>query len=149
VLIDPRGHTLLLAPPQAAQAQLSRDEISALASKMWHFPTVAAEMHAEEELLNFLQGLPRNFGKTRRLILRPVARVRHTVTYRAITVHVFRAPVAHLPLVPDAKTISLSELAAHSSLAISNLTRKIALAALANSPLTVAVQPEALSFAQP
>jgi A/G-specific adenine glycosylase len=149
VLIDPRGHTLLLPPSQAAQAHPPQSEVSALASKMWHFPTVAMEMNAEEELLGFLRQLPRNLPKTMKLILQPAATVRHTVTYRAITIQVFNAQVVQLPRIPGAKTISLSELAAHSSLAISNLTRKIARASLANSATTVSLQPEALSFAQP
>ena len=149
VLIDPRGHTLLLPPSQAEQTHPPQSEVSALASKMWHFPTAAVKRNAEEELLGFLRELPRNFAGARKLVLRPVARVRHTVTYRAITIHVFQAQVAQLPHIPNAKTISLSELAAHSSLAISNLTRKIARVSLANPATTVSRQPEALSFAQP
>src|SRR3984893_3290933 len=54
VLVDPLGHTLLLPPP-AGQTHLPRNNVSALASKMWHFPTVAADTNAEEELLGFLR----------------------------------------------------------------------------------------------
>jgi len=75
--------------------------------------------------------------------------VRHAVTYRAITIRVFRAQVDQLPHLSDAKAVSLVELSEHASLAISNLTRKIARAALANTAASAAVQPEALSFAQP
>jgi A/G-specific adenine glycosylase len=154
VLLDPRGHTLLLPPSQATQAQGSpvrppQSEVSALASKMWHFPTVAVNRNAGEELLGFLTELPLDLAKTRKLVLQPVATVRHTVTYRAITIQVFVAQAAQFPRTPGAKTISLAELAAHSSLAISNLTRKIARASLVNSATTVAIRPEALSFAQP
>lgn len=148
VLIDPRGHTLLLPPSQAAQAHPPQSEVSALASKMWHFPTVAMEMNAEEELLGFLRQLPRN-PKTLKLVLQPATTVRHTVTYRAITIQVFNAQVTRLPRIFGAKIISLSELAAHSSLAISNLTRKIARATLVDSTASASVRPEALSFAQP
>jgi A/G-specific adenine glycosylase len=148
VLIDPRGHTLLL-PPTSAQAHRTGSEVSALASKMWHFPTVAVKMNAEEELLGFLRQLPRNLPKTLKLVLQPAATVRHTVTYRAITIQIFNAQVVQLPRIPGAETISLCELAADSSLAISNLTRKIARASFANSATTVSLQPEALSFAQP
>jgi len=148
VLVDPLGHTLLLPPP-AGQAHTPRNEVSALASKMWHFPTVAVERNAEEELLGFLRELPRSLARTRKLVLQPVAMVRHTVTYRAITIRVFHAPVDPLPHISDAKAVSLAELSEHASLAISNLTRKIARAALANTAASAAVRPEALSFAQP
>ncbi len=148
VLVDSFGHTLLLPPPEA-QAQPQSNEVSALASKMWHFPTVAVARNAEEELLGFLRGLSRSLAKTRKVVLRPVATVRHAVTYRAITIHIFHAQVDPLPHVSDAKAVSLAELSEHASLAISNLTRKIARAALANTSASAAVRPEALSFAQP
>jgi A/G-specific adenine glycosylase len=147
VLVESRGHTLLLPP--ATQTHRPLNEISSLASKMWHFPTVAVKRNAQEELLAFLTELPLDLATAPKVVLQPTATVRHAVTYRAITIQVFRAQVAKLPFIPGAKTISLSELAAHSSLAISNLTRKIARAALVNTTATVAVEPEALSFAQP
>jgi hypothetical protein len=59
---------------------------------------------------------------------------RHAVTYRAITLRPFRIRLPQLPRLPGAKTISLSEVPAPSSLAISNLTRKAARAALASNP---------------
>jgi A/G-specific adenine glycosylase len=148
VLVDPLGHTLLL-PPLAGQAHLPRNEISALASKMWHFPTVAVHRNVDEELLGYLRELSRSLAKTRRSVLRPVATVRHTVTYRAITIHVFHAQVDPLPHISDAKAASLADLSEHASLAISNLTRKIACAALANTAAGATVRPETLSFAQP
>jgi A/G-specific adenine glycosylase len=146
VLVDSRGHTLLLPPKQARRAQ---GDVSTLASKMWHFPTVARRRNAEQELLGFLKQSPRPFSESRKIMLQPAATVRHAVTYRAVTIQVFRARVSNLPRIPGAKIISLSDLAAHSSLAISNLTRKIARAALVQSPARSSVQPEALSFAQP
>jgi A/G-specific adenine glycosylase len=148
VLVDPLGHTLLL-PPLAGQTRPSHNEVSGLASKMWHFPTVAVQRNADEELLGFLRELSRNLTKTRKLALQPVATVRHTVTYRAITIHVFHAQVDPLPHISDAKAVSLAELSEHASLAISNLTRKIARAALANTAAGATVRPETLSFAQP
>jgi A/G-specific adenine glycosylase len=148
VLVDPLGHTLLL-PPLAGPAHPPRNEISALASKMWHFPTVAVQKNADEELLGYLRGLSRSLAKTRKLVLQLVATVRHTVTYRAVTILVFHAQVDSLPPISDAKAISLCELSGQASLAISNLTRKIACAALANTAASTADQPETLSFAQP
>jgi hypothetical protein len=66
--------------------------------------------------------------------LEPLAKVRHAVTYRSVTVSPYRVAVAKLPRISGAKTILLEEL---STLPISNLTRKIARAALAE-PLTAA-----------
>jgi A/G-specific adenine glycosylase len=149
VLLDPSGHTLLLPPPQATQARSSQTEVSVLVSKMWHFPTVSVERNAAEELRDYLKKLGISLPKTTKLSAQPVATVRHAVTYRAITIQVFQAQVARLPCIPGAKILSLTALAAHSSLDISNLTRKIARASLENSTATNAVRSEALSFAQP
>src|SRR5579864_5615495 len=57
VLLDPRGNTLLLPPPQSARARPPQNEISTLVSRMWHFPTIAVEKNAEEELRTFLTQL--------------------------------------------------------------------------------------------
>jgi hypothetical protein len=57
---------------------------------------------------------------------------RHAVTYRAITLRPFRVIVAYLPRVPNTQIISLADIISPSSLAISNLTRKAARAALAS-----------------
>jgi hypothetical protein len=58
----------------------------------------------------------------------PAEKVRHTVTYRDVTVLPFRIEVKKLPSVSGAKQIPLADL---SSLPVSNLTRKVARAALA------------------
>jgi len=149
VLLDPGGRTLLLPPPQSSETHPPQSEVSVLVSKMWHFPTIAVETNAAAELRGFVTQLLRGLPKTTAFVLQPVATVRHAVTYRAITIHAFQVQVARLPRIPGAKIVSLSELSAHSSLAISNLTRKIARAALANSTTTVAAHAGALSFAQP
>jgi A/G-specific adenine glycosylase len=149
VLLDPRGHTLLLAPPQSTKAHPPQGDVSVLVSKMWHFPTVAVKLNAASELHAFLKQLLRGLPKTTAFALQPLATVRHAVTYRALSIQAYRVQVARLPRIPGTKSISLSELSAHSSLAISNLTRKIARAALASSTATPAAHAEALSFAQP
>jgi hypothetical protein len=64
---------------------------------------------------------------------------RHTVTHHAITLQPFRVSIAQLPRVAGAKTIPLSDVTSPSSLAISNLTRKAARAALA-SPVTLSAR---------
>jgi len=148
VLLDPRGNTLLLPPPEAAEIPSSPSEVSALVSKMWHFPTVAVEMHAGGELRGYVKKLLINVPKTPKLDWQPVATVRHAVTYRAVTIQVFQVQLAQLPRIPGTRILSLSALARPSSLAISNLTRKIAFAAQASS-VAAAVRPPALSFAQP
>ena len=149
VLLDPGGRTLLLPPPQSSETHPPQSEVSVLVSKMWHFPTIAVETNAAAELRGFVTQLLRGLLKMTAFVLQPVATVRHAVTYRAITIHAFQVQVARQPRIPGAKIVSLSELSAHSSLAISNLTRKIARAALANSTTTVAAHAGALSFAQP
>jgi A/G-specific adenine glycosylase len=125
VFVDSQGHTLLLPPPKSASKPAHRADVAPLVSRMWHFPTI--EAHQDD-----LAGLPRQFERTllggRKLtsVLKPLRKVRHTVTYRSITIFPFRANVQRLPRVDSAKTLPLSDL---SSIAISNLTRKVARAA--------------------
>jgi A/G-specific adenine glycosylase len=127
VLVTPRGETLLLPPPhEKAEKKPAADDVPTLVSRMWHFPTVAIRKDALAELRLFLADfLPNKNGALR---LEPLAKVRHAVTYRNVTVLSFRVSAAKLPHVSGARTIRLEEL---SSLPISNLTRKIARAALA------------------
>ena len=130
VLLDPQGRTLLLPPPRDEREHATHAAILPLISKMWHFPTIAAEEHPEEELRSFLGKLSPALAKDRTMPLEPLSRVRHMVTYRAITLLPFRVLVAKLPQLEEAKSISLPELVSPSALAVSNLTRKIARAAL-------------------
>jgi A/G-specific adenine glycosylase len=127
VLITPRGETLLLPPPQKkVENKPAADDVATLVSRMWHFPTVAIRDDALAELRIFLADvLP---GQNGTLRLESLAKVRHAVTYRNVTVLPFRAAVAKLPRIGGAKSIRLEDLA---TLPISNLTRKIARAALA------------------
>ncbi len=140
VLLDPRGRTLLLAPPVPPKKKGAHARVSVLVSKLWHFPTITVRADAAAELQAHLNEiLPPSMSKlSLRLELLPAAR--HTVTHHAITLQPFRVSVAQLPRVPGAKTIPLSDVTSPSSLAISNLTRKAACAAVA-SP--VALSPRA------
>lgn len=129
VLTDGRGRCLLLPPPKPTGAKTSAaaDHIPALVSKMWHFPTIPAGKTPERNLRRYLQKI---FGTTlemKTLRFEPLKKVRHAVTYRAITVLPYQLQLGQLPAVSGAKRIELGEL---SSLPISNLTRKIAAAAL-------------------
>ena len=58
----------------------------------------------------------------------PAGKVRHAVTYRAITLLPFLINVRKLPRVPGARKVPLDNIF---SLPVSNLTRKVARAALA------------------
>jgi A/G-specific adenine glycosylase len=124
-------------------------EIAALVSKMWHFPTVYVKQNAEAELRAYLDELlpggqefaaeeqrlravGRRKGVARqRTPMEPLAGARHTVTYRDIRLLPFRVRFAKLPRIAGARIVPIGEVASHSSLAISNLTRKFARAALA------------------
>jgi hypothetical protein len=68
--------------------------------------------------------------QTNALHFEPLARVRHAVTYRNVTVLPFRIAAAKIPRIRGAKTIGLEDF---SKLPVSNLTRKIARAALSET----------------
>ena len=134
VIVTPRSETLLLPPPQEkTEKKPAADDVGTLVSRMWHFPTIAIRTDALAELRLFLANVLANQSGSLRL--EPLARVRHAVTYRNVTVLPFRVAVAKLPRISGAKTIRLEEL---STVPISNLTRKIARAALAQPLAAVA-----------
>ncbi len=136
VLSTPRGQTLLLPPPgKKSENKPAADDVATLVSRMWHFPTVAIGKDALMELRNFLAAaLPAGNGA---LQLETLAKVRHTVTYRNITVFPFRIAIAQIPPIRGAKSIRLEDI---STLPVSNLTRKIARAAL-SQPAAAAAEP--------
>lgn len=126
IFCTPHGQTLLLPPPRKkTENKPAADDVAALVSRMWHFPTVAIRKDALTELRTFLTTvLPSGNGALR---FEPLARVRHAVTYRNVTVLPFRIAIAKIPHIRGAKSIPLKDF---STLPISNLTRKIARAAL-------------------
>jgi A/G-specific adenine glycosylase len=134
VLSTPRGHTLLLPPPRnKMENKPAADDVATLVSRMWHFPTIAVRKDALTELRVYLVDvLPAKNGA---LHLEPLAKVRHAVTYRNVTVLPFRIAIAKLPRIRGAKGIRLEDF---STLPISNLTRKIARAALAERAVLAA-----------
>jgi A/G-specific adenine glycosylase len=131
VLLDPRGRTLLLPPPKLPRGSAGHAQVSVLVSKLWHFPTIAVRTNAAAELQTHLSELLPGAIASEPLNLEALPTARHAVTYRAITLRPFCICVAQLPRLQGAKTLPLSEVAAPSSFAISNLTRKAARAALA------------------
>jgi len=129
VFLDRKGRTLLLPPPKRARQQEARsaaDDVPTLCCRMWHFPTVAAKENPKLQLLRSLASFTGAAGPPLELV--PLEPVRHSVTYRDITLSPFAIPCAELPRVAGAKVLSLSDL---SALAVSNLTRKVARTALA------------------
>jgi A/G-specific adenine glycosylase len=130
VFLDHRGRTLLLPPSGLKTRRAAKNEIAPLVSKMWHFPMVRVREHAAGELQSLLAELNpavANHGAP----LEPLPEARHAVTYRKIKLLPFRVAVAALPAVSGAKVVALADVSSLSSLAVSNLTRKIARAALA------------------
>jgi hypothetical protein len=94
---------------------------------MWHFPTLSVTGKADGSLLAFVQKLEPGV-QSRKWQLVATGKVRHAVTYRAITLLPFIIRVNKLPRIPGARQVPLGDI---SSLPVSNLTRKAARAALA------------------
>ena len=130
VFVDEQGRTLLLPAPEFSNRGEQDDDIATLVSKMWHFPTIAARAKPDKVLHEHLRALLRLTAKAQRFVLESLPPARHSVTYRALTVRPYRIRCGRLPRIVGAKVVALSEVAAHSSLAISNLTRKAARAAM-------------------
>ena len=131
VFVDGKEKTLLLPPPKSTKEKASADHVPTLVSKMWHFPTVSVAGEPHADLVAFLQKeLPGERNRNRELV--PAGKVRHAVTYRAITLLPFLIEVRSLPRVSGAKQVRLADI---SSLPVSNLTRKVARAALATAAL--------------
>ncbi len=133
VFLDARGRTLLLPPPQGSGKHATHVDVAPLVSKMWHFPTVSVQEDAAGELREFLRKLGALAAGKNKQRVEPLSPARHAVTYRAIQLLPYRVRVARLPRIAGAKEVLLSELVSRSSVAVSNLTRKIAQAALAGA----------------
>ena len=126
IITDSRRHCIVLPPPTRS-AQKAPGDIATLVSGMWHFPTVEVKTDPQRDLRQYLPQILPSSAKLPRKFL-PLQKIRHAVTYRAITLVPFRVSLASLPEIPGAKTILLQNFA---SLPVSNLTRKLARAALA------------------
>jgi len=126
VFADKRGHTLLLSPPKKTEEKASANHVPSLVSKMSHFPTLAVTGKAAGDLTAYLRKMLPGV-QSRKWQLIPAGKVRHAVTYRAITLLPFLIEVRELPRISGAKQVPLGDI---SSLPVSNLTRKVARAAL-------------------
>ena len=126
VLLDAKNNSLLLPPPAKMPKNAADDHIPSLVAKLWHFPTVSAPISTRKALDALLRTELRvKSAKSDKPLL--LDKVRHTVTYRAISVAAYLVRVKQLPNLPGAKTVPLE---AVTSLAVSNLTRKIARTAM-------------------
>jgi A/G-specific adenine glycosylase len=122
VFLDRQGRTVLLSPTKLRSEVVGADHVPSLVSRMLHFPTIAVSADAEGELTEYLVA-QRLWGGKAKIHLMPLPRVRHSVTYRQITIFPFRVNVMKLP---KSSRGTLGTLEQANSLAISNLTRKIA-----------------------
>jgi A/G-specific adenine glycosylase len=126
VLLDARGRTLLLPPPHKPGGKVTVDDIPTLVSKMWHFPMISVKADAAAEVRRYLKRMiPAAWMKPLQIFA--LGKVRHAVTYRSVTIFPFRITLGKLPSVQMSKIVALQEV---SSLTVSNLTRKIARAAM-------------------
>jgi A/G-specific adenine glycosylase len=127
VFADAKGQTFLLPPPKNTKEKSSADHVPTLVSRMWHFPTLSVTGEPAGKLSAFLRKLMRGAQSHKWQLIR-AGKVRHAVTYRAITLLPFLINVQKLPRLPGARQVPLDNIF---SLPVSNLTRKVARAALA------------------
>ena len=130
VFTDKNGWTLLLPPPEEESTVALADSIPTLVSRLWHFPTVSVTGDASKNLRASLRKLFRGAGNGN-LRLAPAGKVRHSVTYRDITIVPFRINLKKLPRIKGSRRAPLHDV--NSALPVSNLTRKVARAVLAVS----------------
>jgi len=97
---------------------------------MWHFPTASSTKDHAGDLRVLLRGLAAK-AKPKAGDCLALTKVRHAVTYRKVIVLPYLVPVAKLPAVAGTKRLLLADV---SSQSVSNLTRKIARAALHLKP---------------
>jgi A/G-specific adenine glycosylase len=126
IFSDRNGQTLLLPPPEGRSTEPLADYVPTLVSNLWHFPTIPVNGDPVTKLRGHLRKLQiqRQSGG---LHFVPADKVCHSVTYRAITVEPFRISVKRLPRIKGAEKVPLREVTV---LPVSNLTRKVARAAL-------------------
>jgi A/G-specific adenine glycosylase len=130
VFADENGWTVLLPPPEEESTIALADYIPTLVSRLWHFPTVSVTGDPRAKLRASLRKLVRG-ARNGKLRLVPAGKVRHSVTYRDITIVPFLIHVKKLPRFQGARRVPLRDVS--SALPVSNLTRKVARAALAAS----------------
>jgi A/G-specific adenine glycosylase len=126
VFADKKGQTLLLPPPKNTREKAAADHVPTLVSRIWHFPTLSVTGEPAGNLITFLRKMLPGV-QSRKWQLVPAGKVRHAVTYRAIILLPFLINIRKLPRIPGAKEVPLRDI---SSVPVSNLTRKVARAAM-------------------
>jgi len=126
VLLDAKNSSLLLPPPKTLSRGSADDHIPALVAKLWHFPTVSAPGDTQNALRKTLNHELR-ITNAKSISAHLLENVRHTVTYRSISVAAYLVNVKQLPRISGAKHLPLSHF---DSVPVSNLTRKIVRSAL-------------------
>src|SRR6266550_2454636 len=109
VFVDVEGRTLLLPPPKNTKEKSSADHVPTLVSKMWHFPTLSVTAEPAGKLSGFLRKLMPGAQSQKWQLIR-AGKVRHAVTYRAITLLPFLINVQKLPRVPGARQVPLDNI---------------------------------------
>jgi A/G-specific adenine glycosylase len=125
ILIDPQGRTLLLDGGRSDRADGDNGDLAGLFSRLWQFPAVMVGKDGRRELGTRLREVLKTSNGIR-LRLKPLRTLRHTVTYREMTLSPYLALVPRLPALSGAKRVALADLA---RLPVSNATRKLAGAA--------------------
>src|SRR6202011_635879 len=100
VFFDPSGRTLLLPPPHKTAKHATHEDVTPLISKMWHFPTIVVCEDGAAELEQFLARFGALPASKTKPALEPLARARHTVTYRAIKLLPYLVRVSRLARIP-------------------------------------------------
>jgi len=99
VFADAEGQTLLLPPPKNTKEKSAADHVPTLVSRMLHFPTLSVTGEPAGKLSAFLRKLMPGAQSHKWQLIR-AGKVRHAVTYRAITLLPFLINVQKLPRVP-------------------------------------------------
>ncbi len=119
VLLDPRGHTLLVKHGDGKRAR--HDGV--LFSRLWQFPAAVVSNESGAELARHLGRVLGLEGM--RLV--PLPTLRHAVTFREMKLAPFLIRVKRLPQIKGARTPRLTQV---DDLPVSSATRKIAATAM-------------------
>ena len=109
----------------------------ALFSNLWQFPDMEVSGHESAEVPKLIA---KTFGLRQPHSVQALDTVRHSVTFRKVTIRPYLIRLARLPEIPSGRAIALDRI---NSLPISNLTRKIAATAarhISDSPVVPSVK---------
>lgn len=126
VILDERGRTLLMhSPLHDGTPEAARPgDPGPIFSRMWHFPALATSGNSRVDMERHLAA---EFGLDGAR-WRALAKLRHTVTFREITIEPWLVLVNSLPDSAGARVVRLDRVP---HMAVSSASRKIAAAALA------------------